>query len=234
MCTTSGATAAAASDTGERSGSVTPYGRLLRQDPVLRQLSSVHGRPDPFAWEDGGRTGGSRFAALLLHIAGQQISTAVAFVLFDRLAAWLGGTPDPVGVASMGTERLRAVGLSRAKAEYMVGLADRQIAGTIDVEHLDHLDDGQAVAALTSVRGIGVWSAEMFLIHQLHRPDVLPAGDLGIRRAVEESWGLPVLPSLSDVRERARNWTPYRSYAAAILWSSRRPIVPNQPQGETT
>ena len=86
-------------------------------------------------------------------------------------------------------ERLRSFGLSQAKAEYMTGLATMQSEAAIDVEHMDQLDDAQAVAALTSVRGVGTWSAEMFLIHQLHRPDVLPAGDLGIRRAIEAAGG---------------------------------------------
>jgi len=217
-----------------RADAGTAYATLLRTDPVLRQLADLYGRPDPFAWEDGGRTGTSSFAALLLHIAGQQISTAVAFVVFDRMAAALGGVPDPEGVSSLGRQRLRSFGMSQAKAEYMVGLADAQLAGAVDVEHLDHLEDAQAIAALTSVRGIGVWSAEMFLIHQLHRPDVLPAGDLGIRHAVQAAWGLPALPSIAEVREQGSTWAPYRSYAAALLWSSRRPAVPNHPEGEVT
>ena len=198
---------------------------VLSRDPVLRRLAATHGWPDPFAWDDGGRTGASNFAALLLHIAGQQISTAVAFVVFDRMAAALGRLPDPAGVAAMGAERLRSFGMSQAKADYMSGLADMQLAGDIDVEHLDHLGDSAATAALTSVRGIGVWSAEMFLIHQLHRPDVLPAGDLGIRRAVEQAWRTAELPSIAEVRERGSAWSPYRSHAAALLWSARHPTA---------
>jgi DNA-3-methyladenine glycosylase II len=196
---------------------------LLLRDPVLRRLARDHGRPDPFVWDVGGRTGTSNFAALLLHIAGQQISTAVAFVLFDRLRAALGRVPDPLGVASLGVERLRSFGFSRAKAQYMYGLAEMQLAGSVDVDGLNPLDDEQAIAALTAVRGIGRWSAEMFLVHQLQRPDVLPAGDLGIRRAVEAGWGLPELPSVDQVRELARTWSPYRTYAAALLWASRHP-----------
>ena len=207
----------------DRSG--VAYSMLRRRDPVLSRLASNVGHPNPFAWEVGGRTGSSNFAALLLHIAGQQISTEVAFVLFDRITDALGRIPDPVGVCSLGVGRLRSFGLSQAKAEYMTGLATMQSEAAIDVEHMDHLDDAQAVTALTSVRGIGTWSAEMFLIHQLHRPDVLPAGDLGIRRAIEAAWGLPELPSIRLVRERAVDWSPYRSYAAALLWSSRRPSV---------
>ncbi|HVQ86803.1 MAG TPA: hypothetical protein VMT88_01355 [Actinomycetes bacterium] len=206
------------------------YAALTRGDPVLRRIVASHGRPNPFLWEDGGRTESSNFAALLLHIAGQQISTEVAFVLFDRVRAALGGIPEPESVAALGPERLRAFGLSRAKAEYMTGLAELQMAGTIDVEHLDHLDDAQAIASLTSVRGVGRWSAEMFLIHQLHRPDILPAGDLGIRRAVEAEWAMRELPSIREVDDRARSWAPYRSYAAALLWSSRRPVTPAPPR----
>ena len=208
-----------------------PYVSLLLGDPVLRRLADACGRPDPFLWDDGGRTGTSNFAALLLHIAGQQISTAVAFVLFDRLRSALGRVPDPIGVASLGVERIRSFGFSQAKAQYMSGLAQMQLAGSVDVDGLDPLDDEQAIAALTAVRGIGRWSAEMFLVHQLHRPDVLPAGDLGIRRAVEAAWGLPALPSVDQVSELARTWSPYRTYAAALLWASRAPSRPEHLEG---
>lgn len=205
---------------------------VLRADPLLRRIAVCHGQPDPFCWDDGGRTGSSNFAALVLHIAGQQISTAVAFVLFDRMALAIGAIPDPLSVVSLGTARLRSFGFSRAKASYLTGLAEMQIAGDVDVEHLDHLGDEQAVSALTAVRGIGPWSAEMFLIHQLHRPDVLPAGDLGIRRSIETSWGLTALPSIDGVREQGLDWSPYRSYAAALRWASRRPVSPNRTERE--
>lgn len=201
----------------------TAYTSLLDSDRVLRRIAYVHGRPDPFVWDDGGRTGTSNFAALLLHIAGQQISTAVAFILFDRVRAAVGAIPDPSNIVSLGPERLRSFGLSRAKASYMLSLTQMHLDGALDVDRLDHLDDEQAITALTAVRGIGRWSAEMFLIHQMHRPDVLPAGDLGIRRAVETAWGLPGIPTIEYVRELARDWSPYRSYAAALLWASLPP-----------
>jgi DNA-3-methyladenine glycosylase II len=200
-----------------------PYGRLVQGDPVLGRLTEVYGRPDPFLWEDGGRTGDDNFAALLLHIAGQQISTAVAFVLFDRIAAAVGRLPDAPGVVELGPDRLRACGLSRAKAAYMLGLAEMQIAGTIDVYGLEGMSDEAAIAALTSVKGLGLWTSEMFLLHQLRRGDVLPAGDVGIRRAIEPAWGLDAVPTIKEARLRAEAWAPYRSYASALLWASLGP-----------
>lgn len=202
------------------------YASLLENDRVLRRISAVHGRPDPFSWDVGGRAGTSNFAAMVLHIAGQQISTAVAFVLFDRLADAAGGTPDPENVLALGPDRLRALGFSRAKSSYLTSLAIMQIDGGVDVDGLGRFDDEQAIEALTAVPGIGRWSAEMFLIHQLQRPDVLPAGDLGIRRAVESAWKLPGLPPIEHVRELGQGWAPSRSYASALLWASLRPRPP--------
>ncbi len=197
-----------------------PYDVLLETDEVLRRLAEIHGRPDPFRWNTGGRTGSSRFAGLLVHILSQQISTAVAFLLFDRIAAATGGMPDPARVAALGIDRLRSLGLSGAKAGYVDHLARLQLDGSLDIDGLDGLDDGQATAALTAVRGIGPWTAEMFLIDQLHRPDVLPAGDLGIRHAVRDAWDLADLPSVEEVRQRGIAWSPNRTYAAALLWAS--------------
>jgi DNA-3-methyladenine glycosylase II len=196
------------------------YASLIRKDKTLRDLARTYGHPDPFGWEDGGRTGSSKFAALMLHIAGQQISTAVAMVIYDRATAGLGRRLDPAGVVEMGPERLVGYGMSHAKAAYMVGLAEMQLAGQIDVEHLDALTDDQVFQTLTSVRGIGRWSAEMFMIFQLHRPDVLPSGDLGIRQAVGRISGLATVPTIKEVQERGAVWAPWRTYAAALLWSS--------------
>ncbi len=199
------------------------YQSLGDIDPILGRIAGIHGWPDPYAWDDGGLTEGNNFAALLLHITGQQISTAVAFVLVERLRTVLGGLPTPAGILSLGPDRLRALGMSRAKAAAMMSLGQMQVAGELDVDDLDHLDDEQAVAVLTRVRGVGRWTAEMFLVHQLRRADVLPAGDLGIRRAVERAWGLPTLPAIDDVRALARGWSPHRSHAAALLWASLGP-----------
>ncbi len=153
------------------------YDRLLAGDAVLRNIADAHGRPDPFVWGDGVRTGTSNFAAMLLHVTAQQISTAVALVLFDRIQDAVGGLPDP-----------------------------------------------QNIAALTAARGVGLRTAQMFLIHQLPRPDVLPAGDLGIRRSVQTAWSWPALPGIDRLTEFGRRWSPDRTYAAALLWSSLQPV----------
>lgn len=200
-----------------------PYRALARREPVLAGLVRTYGRPDPFEWFAADRTGPSRFAAMVVHIVGQQISTVVAFTLYDRVAAAGGGIPTPARILALGPERLRACGLSRAKVTYLLDLASRQAAGTIDVEHLDDLTDDEAITALTEVRGVGLWSAQMFLIHQLGRADVLPAGDVGIRNAIRAAWGMAVTPAVKDVLALARPWAPYRSYASALLWRSLRP-----------
>jgi DNA-3-methyladenine glycosylase II len=198
------------------------YDALLVRDPVLSGIADEHGRPDPFVWPGRGVSGDSNFAALVLHIVGQQISTAVALVLFARLEAAVGGTADPPSVARLGPDGLRALGLSHAKSVAIAGLAQMHQAGTLDTDHLDGLDDEQAMAALTAARGIGPWTAQMFLIHQLRRPDVLPAGDLGIRHAIERAWAFPALPTIDEVRSFGERWSPQRTYASALLWASLR------------
>lgn len=201
-------------------GRADAYGALAAADPVLAGLMRDHGTSDPFAWIDAGRTGGSNFAAMVLHILGQQISVAVAFILYDRLANAAGGIPTPQAVLALDPDTLRGFGLSRAKAAYVHDLASRAEDGRLDIEHMDGLSDGQAFTALTAVRGIGPWSAEMFLIHQLHRADILPAGDVGIRRAIEQAWQLPGMPTIDEVRDRGAAWAPHRTYASALLWRS--------------
>ncbi|MET9275915.1 hypothetical protein [Kribbella sp. NPDC003557] len=195
------------------------YGALAQADPVLAELIAQYGTPDPFEFHDGGRTAGSNFAAMVLHILGQQISTRVAFILYDRLADVLGGTPTASSVAGLGPERVKALGTSRAKAVYLADLADRVRTGSLDIERMDHLTDEEAVEALVAVKGVGQWSAEMFLIHQLRRADILPAGDVGIRKAVAAAYRLDGVPGVDEVRERGTRWAPYRTFASALLWS---------------
>jgi DNA-3-methyladenine glycosylase II len=199
------------------------YGYLASVEPVLADLVALHGYPDPFVFHDGGRTGDSKFAGMLMHVVGQQISAVAAFSVYDRVTAATGGVPTATALIALGPARLRACGLSAAKAEYAICLADAQLSGCIDLEHLEGLTDEQVVERLTAVRGIGVWSAETFLVHNLHRPDVLPAGDLGIRRAVQRHWHLHQLPSVAQVRILATSWSPCRTWAAALLWRSLTP-----------
>lgn len=201
-----------------------PYDHLAAVDPVLRDLVRRHGRPDPFVWPAVDDAPATNFSALVLHIVSQQISTAVALTLFHRVERAAGGPLDPQRVAGLGAARLHELGLSRAKSAAVVEVAERHLAGTLDTAHLNALADDAAVAALTAARGVGPWTAQMFLIHQLRRPDVLPAGDLGIRHAVRAAWSLPALPRAGEVQDRGRAWAPFRTYAAALLWASLRPL----------
>ncbi len=209
------------------------YASLIRKDPALRDLARLHGHPDPFHWPDMKRAGDTKFSALIFHIAGQQISTNVAMLMFDRIHAAIGRLPDPPGIIALGRPGLIACGASRAKADYMTGLADMQRSGAIDVEHLDHLTDTEAFTTLTSVRGIGRWVADLFMIFQLHRVDILPAGDLGIRRAVRRAWSEADVPTIKQVDERGAAWAPWRTYAAALLWESVRPSQPETVSSST-
>jgi DNA-3-methyladenine glycosylase II len=196
------------------------YRVLGRAEPVFARLISKYGHPPPFEWHDGGRTGNSQFAAMLLHIVGQQISAVVAFRVYDRIATACGGIPTAAMILQLDTKRLRDTGLSGAKISYVLALADAQADGVIDVESLSDLNDDEVIAQLTAIRGIGLWSAQTFLIHNLARPDVLPAADTGIRRAIASQWAMGELPTSREVAARGQAWAPYRSYGAALLWRS--------------
>lgn len=196
---------------------------LAAIDPVFARITEDYGYQDPFAWHDGGRTGTAKFPALYLHVLSQRISAAAAFTLYDRTARALGAAPTAEGLTRLGLPRLRDIGLGGAKAACALDLAVAQLDGTIDVERMTSLDDDAVVATLTAFKGLGVWSAQAFLMRQLKRPDVLPTGDTGIRKAVQENWRLPTLPTESRTRRRAGDWAPSRSYAAALLWRSLRP-----------
>lgn len=208
----------------DRSTDPRAYRTLGRKDPVFKRLIDVYGRPSPFDWHDGGRTGASLFAAMTLHIVGQQISAVVAFRIYDRLAAACGGIPTAATILGLGVLRLRETGLSAAKASYIIALAEAQANDVINIETMAELDDATIIAELTAIRGIGLWSAQTFLIHNLARPDVLPSGDLGVRRAVRDQWKFNELPSPRVVSDIAVRWAPYRSYAAALLWRSLAPV----------
>jgi 3-methyladenine DNA glycosylase/8-oxoguanine DNA glycosylase len=190
---------------------------------MFARLIALYKHPSPFDWHDGGRTGSSQFAAMLLHIVGQQISAVVAFRIYDRIAIACGGIPTATALLRIGPELLRDTGLSTMKASYVLALAEAQVNGAIDIEAMAEMDDAEVITTLTAIRGIGLWSAQTFLIHNLARPDVLPAADLGIRRAIAAQWQLTELPGPKAVTDRAAAWAPYRSYAAALLWRSLAP-----------
>ncbi|MYS23782.1 methylated-DNA-[protein]-cysteine S-methyltransferase/DNA-3-methyladenine glycosylase II [Streptomyces sp. DvalAA-14] len=197
---------------------------LADSEPVFARLIDTYGPQNPFAWHDGGRTGSSRFAAMVLHIVGQRTSALAGFTLFDRIADATGGIPSAEGVLGLGADRLRGFGLPQTKTQCLLDFAHAQTTGSIDVEAMDKDDDTTVLEALTAIRGIGRWSAQAFLMRQLHRPDVLPPEDMGIRQAVAQEWRRAQPPTAGEVRSAAEAWSPYRSYASALLWRSLKPV----------
>ena len=169
------------------------------------------------------------FSALVWAIVGQQISVQAADAILARVVDRLGVTAaadaaddygfEPHHFLASTPEGLRQAGLSRAKARYVLDLAARVTDGRLDLERLTSLSD---VAELTTVKGIGRWTAELYLLFSLGRSDILPAGDLGIRKAVQRLDRLPDMPDEGAVRRRGARWQPYRSLAALYLWRGRR------------
>jgi DNA-3-methyladenine glycosylase II len=208
----------------DRTSDPQAYRALSGTEPVFARLITKYGHPAPFEWHDGGHTGDSQFAAMVLHIVGQQISAVAAFRIYERIAAACGEIPTAAAILQLTAKRLQDTGLSAAKMSYVLALAHAQADGTIDVESLSDFNDAEVIAHLTAIRGIGLWSAQTFLIHNLARPDVLPAGDTGIRRAIADQWAMPELPTPHDVTSRGQAWAPYRSYGAALLWRSLTPV----------
>ena len=155
-------------------------------------------------------------------IVGQQLSVLAARAIYGRLLARFSDRPPtPAEILADDPEELRAAaGLSRAKVSYLRSLAEHVISGELELERLDELGDEEVIAELTAVKGIGLWSAQMFLMFQLDRPDVLPVGDLGIRRAIERAYELPELPLAPQMEQIAEPWRPYRTLACRYLWRS--------------
>jgi DNA-3-methyladenine glycosylase II len=161
------------------------------------------------------------FGALVRAIVGQQLSTKAARTIYDRLAAGFGGrAPTPEDLLAADPEEVRAAGLSRPKVAYLRDLAERVADGDLDLAGLAERPDDEVAAELVKVKGLGRWSADMFLIFHLGRPDVLPVGDLGVRRAAERVYGLPAPPSPDELTTLAEPWRPHRSLASLYLWRS--------------
>jgi DNA-3-methyladenine glycosylase II len=152
----------------------------------------------------------------------QQISAIAARAILGRLEDRFGdGTiPPPERIAAADPAELLAVGLSHAKAASLVDLATRITDGRLDLDGLDSLDDDTARAVLTQVKGVGRFTAEAVLMFALRRPDVLPAGDLTLRRAIQRVFELPIAPTIAEVDERGKAWRPWRTLAAAYLYHS--------------
>jgi DNA-3-methyladenine glycosylase II len=162
------------------------------------------------------------YGALVRAIVGQQLSVSAARAIYGRLTARFDDRPPtPEQIMQDEPEELRAAaGLSRAKVKYLRSLAEHTLSGELELERLDELDDEQVIAELVAVKGLGLWSAQMFLMFHLERPDVLPIGDLGIRRAIERAYGLDGLPDANAMEEISQPWRPHRTLACRYLWRS--------------
>jgi DNA-3-methyladenine glycosylase II len=161
------------------------------------------------------------YGALLRAIVGQQLSTKAARTIYLRvLDLFDGSTPSPEQLLEAEEADLRAAGLSGRKVEYIRDLASHVLSGELELDRLDELSDEEAIEEMVAVRGLGRWTAEMFLIFHLERPDVLSGGDLGIRKAVQIEYGLKEMPTPEKVLEIGEPWRPHRSLASLYLWES--------------
>lgn len=190
---------------------------LCAADPVLAVVIRAHG---PCGL--GGRASEPRLRALARALVAQQLSVKAAATIFSRFLALFPGEtfPTPEQVLAVPVDRLRGVGLSRQKATYLRDLCERVQAGTLPLDRLDDMSDDDVVATLTAVKGIGRWTAEMILIFQLGRPDILPVDDVGLLRAMQRVYGLRRRPAEARVRRMGEAWRPYRSVAAWYLWAA--------------
>jgi DNA-3-methyladenine glycosylase II len=194
--------------------------RALAADPVMAALiarlgdRSVdqrrRGLPKPDA-----------YGALLRTIIGQQLSSKAARTIYERVLAIFGGrTPTPEELLEVDEAELRRAGLSGRKVTYIRDLAQHVLDGELELDRLDELSDEEVIEEIVAVRGLGRWSAEMFLIFHLERPDVTSAGDLGLRRAMMVEYGLKEMPGEQQFLEIAERWRPHRSLASIYLWES--------------
>jgi DNA-3-methyladenine glycosylase II len=187
---------------------------LARRDPVLKALHVAHGpprfgRPAPV---------GERFAALARSIVYQQLAGRAAASIHGRLVAAVGGEVTPERLLATPVEDLRACGLSAAKTAALVDLAGKVASGVVELGDVGRRSDEEVVARLVQVRGVGVWTAEMFLLFTLGRLDVWPVGDYGVRVGYGRAWGLPAAPTPKELAGHGDRFRPYRSVAAWYCW----------------
>ena len=183
---------------------------LCAVEPAFAAAVAEAGHPAPRLSERG-------FATLLRTIVGQQVSVASAAAVWRKLDDVVGGAADPANIATASDETLRSAGLSRQKLGYARSLADEVTSGRLDLDHLPE-DDEEAIAALVRVKGIGRWSAEIYLLFAEGRTDIWPAGDLAVRIAVGRILGHEARPSEKLTRQVAEAWRPHRGAAAIFAW----------------
>jgi DNA-3-methyladenine glycosylase II len=183
--------------------------RLIDEIGPLHVGQRKRGRPD------------DPYGVLVRSITGQQLSTKAAATIYGRLTELYGGrTPTPQEILATDPQQLRAVGLSNAKAAYLRDLAEHIVDGELPVDELTELPDAEVAKLLMAVKGLGRWTVDMFLMFHLGRQDILPVGDLGIRKAVQTHYGLKELPKAAEIEQIAEAWRPHRTLASLYLWES--------------
>ena len=199
------------------------YRHLRKVDPVIGRLIDEKGPYTP-------RPSTEPYAALVRTILFQQLAGAAASAIQRRLYALHGDearTPSPKQLLETSDEDYRSVGVSRQKAGYLRDLAQHLVDGELDFDHIDSWPDDEVSAHLTAVKGIGEWSAHMFLMFQLGRPDVLPVGDLGVRIGMRIAYDLAETPTAKEALMIGEPWTPYRSVASWYMWRAAETVTPD-------
>lgn len=186
---------------------------LKKCDPVL---GAIIERVGPFRMQYSPAI----FSSLAEAIVYQQLNGKAALTIFNRFAALAGDPVTPEGILKLSDEQLRAVGLSKQKSSYLKDLAAKAAAGLLDFSRLSDLSDDEVIAQLTQVKGVGMWTAHMFLIFSLKRLNVLPTGDYGVQMALKKHYRKRKLPKPRDMEKIARAWEPYRSVACWYMWRS--------------
>jgi DNA-3-methyladenine glycosylase II len=187
---------------------------LKRVDPVLAEVIEKVGKCTLAP-----RTEWTHFDALVRSIVFQQLSGKAAATIHGRVLTLIGdGALAPAKIVATPHEALRGAGLSTAKANYVRNLAEHVLDGSLPVDSLHEMDDDEIIAALTQVKGIGRWSAQMFLMFRLGRPDVLPELDLGVQKGIQKAYRLRKLPTPKQVLRRGEKWAPYRTVGAWYMW----------------
>lgn len=196
---------------------------LATSDPVMARLVQERGPLNLTSTDE-------YFFTLVDAIISQQVSSKAAATIVGRIRALLpeGEPPAPEGILAIPDKSLQAVGISWKKVSYVKDLAQRVISGELDLAHISQMEDEEIIKSLVAVKGIGPWTAEMFLIFSLARPDVLAVADYGLQVAMKQLYNLESLPKPAAMREIAEPWRPYRSYASLYLWRS----LDNSPKVE--
>ena len=186
---------------------------LKKSDPVM---AAIIERIGPFRMQYGEPT----FHALAEAILYQQLNGKAAATIFDRFTALAGDPLTPEGILKLSDAEMRSVGLSRQKTAYLRDLSEKTAAGLLEFERMTELPEEEVIAHLTQVKGVGVWTAHMFLMFTLRRPNILPTGDYGVRTAIMKHYKKRKLPKPELMERIAKPWAPYRSVACWYLWQS--------------